>query len=200
MACRGRDTCRERTSSPAEPDPAPSSGSSDHFRSTPRDARGSRARWAHPATRAALGRFQAPHHNFFSELPSLQSNQEGWKKLTGTLEQRGVRVLWVSRDTVETTRDYCMTHGISLSDTLADPPYRTYVQLGLARVPNTMLVSANGTVEKVWAGSLDQSGWKAIYGSFREPEQMVSPTRLEVGARTTECGSEPSQTSVKSCR
>jgi peroxiredoxin len=137
---------------------------------------------------------------FSPSCPACRANQEGWKKLTGTLEQRGVRVLWVSRDTVETTRDYCMTHGIRLSDTLADPPYRTYVQLGLARVPNTMLVTANGTVEKVWAGSLDQSGWKAIYGYFREPEQMASPTRVEVGARTTECGSEPSQTSVKSCR
>jgi peroxiredoxin len=136
---------------------------------------------------------------FSPSCPACRANQEGWKKLAGTLEQRGVRVLWVSRDTVETTRDYCMTHGIRLSDTLADPPYRTYVQLGLARVPNTVLVRADGTVEKVWAGRLDQAGWNTIFGYFGGPEKTASPTRVEVGART-DCGSELSQTSVKSCR
>jgi peroxiredoxin len=137
---------------------------------------------------------------FSPSCPACIANQEGWKRLAGTVERRGVRVLWVSRDTVETTRDYCLKHGIPFSDTLADPPYRTYVQLGLARVPNTMLVTANGTVEKVWAGSLDQAGWNTIFGYFGEPEKTASPTRVEVGARTTDCGSELSQTSVKRCR
>ena len=120
-------------------------------------------------------------------------------KLAGALHQKGVRVLWVSRDPVEITRDYCIKHGIRLSDTLADPPYRTYVQLGLARVPNTLLVRADGTVEKVWAGRLDQAGWSAMFAYFGERDKTASPMRVEVGTRAPDCSSELSRTSGKSC-
>ncbi len=137
---------------------------------------------------------------FSPGCPACQANQDGWMRLASKLEQKGVRVLWVSRDPVEITRDYCLKHGIRLSDTLADPPYRTFAQLGLARVPNTVLVGAEGRVEKVWAGRLDQAGWDTMFAYFGEQEGMASPTRVEVGARTTDCGSEPSQTSVKSCK
>ncbi len=75
---------------------------------------------------------------FSPGCPACQANQEGWMKLASALEQRGVRVLWISRDPIEITRDYCTKHGIRLSDALADPPYGTFVQLGLARVPNTL--------------------------------------------------------------
>jgi peroxiredoxin len=137
---------------------------------------------------------------FSPGCPACQANQDGWMKLAGVLEQRGVRVLWVSRDPIEITRDYCTKHGIRLSDTLADPPYGTFAQLGLARVPNTLLVGAEGRVEKVWAGRLDQAGWNTMFKYFGEREGMASPARVEVGARTSDCGSEPSQMSAKSCK
>lgn len=130
---------------------------------------------------------------------ACQANQEGWMNLAGVLEQKGVRVLWVSRDPMEITRDYCIKHGIRLSETIADPPYRTYVQLGLARVPNTALVRADGTVEKVWAGRLDPAGWNSIFTYFGEREATASPMRVEVGARATDCRSALSQTFAKSC-
>src|SRR5215469_17831993 len=81
---------------------------------------------------------------FSPGCPACQDNQAGWTKLANALQQRGVRVLWVSRDPIEITRDYCLKHGIPLANTLADPPYRAYVQLGLARVPNTVLVGSGG--------------------------------------------------------
>ena len=137
---------------------------------------------------------------FSPGCPACQANQDGWMRLASTLEQKGVRVLWVSRDPIEITRDYCLKHGIRFSDTLADPPYRTFAQLGLARVPNTVLVGAEGRVEKVWAGRLDQAGWNTMFTYFGEREGMASPARDEVGARTTDCGSELSQTSAKSCK
>ncbi|HLW79361.1 MAG TPA: redoxin domain-containing protein, partial [Terriglobia bacterium] len=84
---------------------------------------------------------------FSPGCPACQANLEGWTKLASALEPKGVRLLWVSRDPIDVTRDYCTRHGISLSDTVADPPHGTYVQLGLARVPNTLLVGASGTVE-----------------------------------------------------
>ena len=136
---------------------------------------------------------------FSPSCPACQANQEGWMKLASALEQKDVRVVWLSRDPVEITRDYCMKHGIHLADTLADPPYGTYVQLCLARVPNAVLVRAGGTVEKVWAGRLDQAGWKSMFAYFSERE-APSPIRLEVGANKTDCGLELSQTSVKNCK
>jgi peroxiredoxin len=137
---------------------------------------------------------------FSPGCPACQANQDGWMRLASTLEQKGVRVLWVSRDPIEITRDYCLKHGIRLSDTLADPPSRTFAQLGLARVPNTLLVGANGTVEKVWAGRLDQAGWNTMFAYFGERQEKASSLRSQVGANLTGCGSELSQTSVKSCK
>ncbi len=49
---------------------------------------------------------------FSPGCPACQANQDGWMRLASTLEQKGVRVLWVSRDPVEITRDYCLKHGI----------------------------------------------------------------------------------------
>ena len=137
---------------------------------------------------------------FSPGCPACQTNQEGWTKLAGTLEQKGVRVLWVSRDSIEVTRDYCTKHGIRLSNALADPPYRTYVQLGLARVPNTLLVSADGTIEKVWAGRLDQAGWNTMFAYFGEQQETASPLRSQLGTNQAGCGSELSQASAKSCK
>ncbi len=137
---------------------------------------------------------------FSPGCPACQANQDGWMRLASALEQKGVRVLWVSRDPIEITRDYCLKHGIPLSDILADPPYRTFAQLGLARVPNTLLVGANGTVEKVWAGRLDQAGWDTMFAYFGERQDIASPLQSQVGANPTGCGSELSQTSAKSCK
>ena len=137
---------------------------------------------------------------FSPGCPACQANQDGWMRLASTLEQKGVRVLWVSRDPIEITRDYCVKHGIPLSDTLADPPYRTFAQLGLARVPNTLLVGAEGRVEKVWAGRMDQAGWNTMFTYFGERPETASPLQSQVGANPTGCGSELSQTSAKSCK
>jgi peroxiredoxin len=137
---------------------------------------------------------------FSPGCPACQANQEGWMRLASALEQRGVRVLWLSRDPIEITRDYCTKHGIRLSDTLADPPYRTFAQLGLARVPNTLLVGAEGRVEKVWAGRLDQAGWNTMFAYFGERQEAASPLRSQLGANPTGCGPELSETPAKSCK
>ncbi len=137
---------------------------------------------------------------FSPGCPACQANQDGWMKLASALEQRRVRVLWVSRDPIEITRDYCTKHGIRLSDTLADPPYRTFAQLGLARVPNTLLVGAEGRVEKVWAGRQDQAGWNTMFAYFGERQETASPLRSQLGANPTGCASELSQVSAKNCK
>lgn len=137
---------------------------------------------------------------FSPGCPACQANQDGWMNLASALRQKGVRVLWVSRDPIEITRDYCVKHGIPLSDVLADPPYRTFAQLGLARVPNTLLVGPDGRVEKVWVGRLDQAGWDTMFAFFSERQETTSPLQSQVGANPTRCGSDLSQTLAKNCK
>ena len=138
---------------------------------------------------------------FSPGCPACQANQDKWNSLASALEPKGsVRVLWVSRDPTEITKEYCLKRGIPLSDVLADPPYRTYTQLGLARVPNTVLVDASGTVEKVWPGRLDQGGWDALFAYFGERQEKASAAQTVVGAITTGCGNDSSGAPAKNCK
>jgi peroxiredoxin len=137
---------------------------------------------------------------FSPGCPPCQANQEGWTNLVSMLKAKGVRVLWVSRDPIEITREYCLKHGIPLADVVADPPYRTYAQLGLARVPNTLLVGATGTVEQVWAGRMDSAGWKAMSAYFSEQQKVASAASSEIGAKPTGCGPGSADTSAKNCK
>lgn len=132
---------------------------------------------------------------FSPGCPACQANLEGWMKLAGTLKQNGDHVLWMSRDPIDVTRGYCMKHGIPLSDTLAEPPFRTYTQLGLVRVPNTVLVGPGGKVEKVWAGRLDQAGWETMFAYFGMSEGMAAADQNAAAARTAACQSVSSRTS-----
>lgn len=138
---------------------------------------------------------------FSPGCPACQANQAKWMSLASTLGQKGgVRVLWVSRDPIEVTKEYCFKRGIPLSDVLADPPYRTYTQLGLARVPNTVLVDASGTVEKVWPGRLDQAGWDTLFAYFGERQDKASLAQSVAGAITTGCGNDSSGAAAKNCK
>jgi peroxiredoxin len=137
---------------------------------------------------------------FSPGCPACQANQEGWTNLVSMIKAKGVRVLWVSRDPIEITREYCLKHGIPLADVVADPPYRTYAQLGLARVPNTLLVGANGTVEQVWAGRMDSAGWSSMFAYFGERQDAASAARNSVGTITTGCGPGSADASAKNCK
>jgi peroxiredoxin len=137
---------------------------------------------------------------FSPGCPACQANQEGWTNLANILKRKGVRVLWVSRDPIEVTREYCLKHGIALIDAVADPPYRTYAQLGLARVPNTVFVGSGGTVENVWPGRLDQAGWNSIFTYFGEPRAATSAANSEIGGKPTGCDPGSTDAPAKSCK
>lgn len=112
---------------------------------------------------------------FSPGCPSCRANQEKWTKLAGALEQRGWHVLWVSRDPLDASVGYAREHQIQLANVLADPPYRTYVQLGLSRVPNTLVVLPGGTIGKVWPGQLESVKWKEVFEYFNlEDERSVA--------------------------
>ena len=137
---------------------------------------------------------------FSPGCPACQANQEGWLRLASNAREKGLRVLWVSRDPIEVTREYCLKHGIPLINAVADPPYRTYLQLGLARVPNTVLVGGDGKVEKVWAGLLDQAGRDAMVAYFGGQQDVASSAQGAVGAVTAACGPGSADASAKNCK
>lgn len=95
-----------------------------------------------------------------------QETQPVWAELSRDLRARGIDALWVSRDTVTATRAYSENIRMPLSNVVADPPNRTFVQLGLQAVPNTIVVGPGGLVEKVWSGALDRETAPAVFSYF----------------------------------
>ena len=83
---------------------------------------------------------------------------------------------------------------------LADPPYRTFLPNSVSRgSPTLSWWEPRAEWEKVWVGR--QAGWNAMFAYFGESRVgMVSPARVEVGALATDCRSELSQSSAKSCK
>ena len=80
---------------------------------------------------------------------SVQAKKLGW------------RTVWISRGDPEETRAFCNASGIPLEDTLVNPPYPTYLRLGLAAVPQRVAIGENGKVEEVWLGRLTTESEKS---------------------------------------
>lgn len=93
-----------------------------------------------------------------------RANQDRWQVLArGMNEHKGWHVVWVSRDPIVPTTDYCKAQGIPYKDVVAEPPMKTYDQLGLRVVPRTIVIGSGGVVEKVWSGQLDANQWKEVF-------------------------------------
>ena len=81
--------------------------------------------------------------------------------LSAQAKKLGWRTLWISRGDPEETRTFCNASGIPLDETLVNPPYATYVRLGLAAVPQVVAVGENGKVDEVWLGRLTPESAKS---------------------------------------
>lgn len=107
---------------------------------------------------------------FSPNCPFCRRTEPIWAALSRSLRDRGVRMLWVSRDSVDETKHYCEEVGISSSDVFADPPNGTFRQLGLEAVPNTVVIGSGGTIEKVWTGALNRANTSQLFAYFGVPE------------------------------
>ena len=117
---------------------------------------------------------------FSPGCPACRDNMTGWAALTAQLKTRpDWRVLWVSRDPVQLTTER-FTHE-KTNDVLADPPYHTYLELGLGAVPNTIAVGAGGVVDRIWKGRLQPAEWDQIAAYFRV-STLVGPTTAQASA------------------
>ena len=81
--------------------------------------------------------------------------------LSAQAKKLGWRTVWISRGSPEETRTFCEASGIPLEETLVNPPYATYLRLGLAAVPQRVAVGENGKVEEVWLGRLTTESAKS---------------------------------------
>jgi hypothetical protein len=81
--------------------------------------------------------------------------------LSAQAKKLGWRTVWISRGSPEETRAFCSASGIPLEETLVNPPYPTYLRLGLAAVPQVVAVGENGKVDEVWLGRLTPESAKS---------------------------------------
>jgi hypothetical protein len=81
--------------------------------------------------------------------------------LSAQAKKLGWRTVWISRGNPEETRAFASASGIPLEETLVNPPYPTYLRLGLAAVPQRVAIGENGKIEEVWLGRLTADSEKS---------------------------------------
>jgi len=84
---------------------------------------------------------------------ACEENMPNWEAIMKGLDQRSFRLAGVSLQS-EGFKEYASRHGINQVPILTkiDPKYR--VSYNLALTPQTILIDADGKVEKVWTGLL----------------------------------------------
>ena len=91
---------------------------------------------------------------FSPQCPECALSESLDVTLSARAKKLGWRIVWISRGSPEDTRAFCNASSIPLEETLVEPPYRTYVRLGLGAVPQVIAVGENGKVDEVWFGRL----------------------------------------------
>ena len=111
---------------------------------------------------------------FSPVCPHCRANHRNWKTVAQELRRRkDWRVLWISRDSVQMTKEYCEDADIPSQETLAEPTYQTFTLLDLRVVPNTVVADSEGRVERVWPGELDATGWKDLFTFLHMPPEAI---------------------------
>jgi len=110
---------------------------------------------------------------FATGCPACHANLPNWLALIGKLDHNQWQVVWLSRDPLGMTREYCSEQKIS-DQVLSEFPLRTYNLLGLRGVPQTVVTDSHGQIEKVWVGQLDNNGWSDVSSYFSSQQAMVS--------------------------
>lgn len=134
---------------------------------------GARADVAPPATKAERLLIIAMSPN----CPACRASEHAWAALTSALRCRSDwRVVWISRDSIETTKRHFLANNLSLMDTFAEPTNTTYSALSLYAVPSMIVVGHDGVVQRVWSGRLRPKKCMELSQFFGIPyEALVSP-------------------------
>jgi hypothetical protein len=98
---------------------------------------------------------------FAPQCPECVLSQSLDASLSSRAKKLGWRTVWISRGSPDETRSFCNANGIPLEETLVNPPYPTYLRLGLAAVPQLVAVGENGKIDEVWLGRLTTDSAKS---------------------------------------
>lgn len=98
---------------------------------------------------------------FSSYCPYCQSSLEYLRQATESAPPDW-RVIWISTDPLPDTRGFFGGQDVGADLVLADVPWRVYRQLALNVVPRTVIVGADGAVQRVWTGRVDDTDWLEI--------------------------------------
>jgi hypothetical protein len=93
---------------------------------------------------------------FAPTCPECQLQEPLVASVSSEARKLGWRTVWISRGGIEETRTYCEANNIPVQETLVEPPYPTYLRLGMEAVPQLVAVGEKGNVEEVWVGRLTQ--------------------------------------------
>lgn len=99
---------------------------------------------------------------FAPRCPECTLSQPLDVALSAQAKKLGWRTVWISRGNPEETRAFCEGSGVPPEETLVNPPYSTYLRLGLAAVPQIVAVGENGKVDEVWLGRLTDESSKSV--------------------------------------
>ncbi len=96
-----------------------------------------------------------------TNCPACISSVPAFYRLATLAKTQGFQVVFVSKDYVRETLNNSMASTLP-GIVISEPTYRTYAAIKLARVPQTAVLSAEGLVESVAAGQLDETKERQI--------------------------------------
>lgn len=120
---------------------------------------------------------------FAPRCPECVLSQSADAALSAQAKKLGWRTVWISRGNPEETRAFGDASGIPLGEILVNPPYNTYVRLGLAAVPQLVAVGENGKVEQVWLGRLTPESAKSAAQFLSDHPALPATASARASAR-----------------
>jgi peroxiredoxin len=111
--------------------------------------------------------------SFSAGCGACHANVKNWINLSTHLNLQDWRIIWVSRDPLGMTKEFCSKEGVR-GQVLSEVSINNYNLLALGTVPKTMVVDREGKVEKIWAGRLNEKAWSEIYEYFSLDPILIS--------------------------
>jgi hypothetical protein len=101
----------------------------------------------------------------------IRARSDQWAHLSATAAKRGIALIWISGDGSRQTSEFLDARHFR-GDFVADVPHDVYVGLGLAEVPQVLLVS-NGIVTATWPEPPDDKALDRLARQMRELSMLV---------------------------
>jgi hypothetical protein len=99
---------------------------------------------------------------FAPECPECQLQEPLLATVSREAKKLGWRTVWISSGGIEDTRAYCEASSIPVEETLIEPPYATYLSLGMEAVPQLVAIGEKGKVEQVWMGRITEKTAQSV--------------------------------------